>query len=280
MEHVITSFAQHLSGMVETMVDQVVAENIETYAAIPRERLTQLVTAAVEAFQHDLQAGAAQHFPGYWQRVAGARARQNGQVGDIFRALVIAEEVMNNVMLAAIGDDLVVRDWWRQRLHELMRRGGEALSVAFITAHEEIIREQAQHIRELSTPLIPMHTGVLILPLVGVIDSYRAGQIMEALLEGISREQASVVIIDITGVPVVDTGVANYLLQAARAAQLLGSRIILVGISPEVAQTIVQIGVDLSNMGTRANLQVGVAHALNMLGLEIRPIVRRAASAA
>jgi rsbT co-antagonist protein RsbR len=149
-----------------------------------------------------------------------------------------------------------------------------ALSQVYISTHELIINEQASRIRELSTPIIPVHTGVLILPLVGAIDSYRAGQIMEALLEGIGREQADVVIIDITGVPMVDTGVGNYLLQAARAARLLGSRVVLVGISADIAQTIVQLGVDLSDITTHADLQAGIAYALGTLGLEIRPAAR------
>jgi rsbT co-antagonist protein RsbR len=275
MEQIIATFNQRLPNIIEMMTNQIIDENIDLYASIPRDRLTQMVEAAMDGFRQDLQTGTPEHFPAYWQRVAGARARQNGKIADMFRALVLGEELMNATMLPATSDDPVARDWWRQRSHELLRRGGQALSLAYIAAHIEIISEQAQHIRELSTPLIPVYTGVVILPLIGAIDSRRASQIMEGLLEGISRQQASVVIIDITGVSVVDTNVANYLLQAARAAQLLGSQIILVGISPEVAQTIVQLGVDLSNMVTRANLQAGIAHAFGLLGLEIRPITRK-----
>ena len=99
------------------------------------------------------------------------------------------------------------------------------------------------------------------LPLVGTIDSARARQIMESMLGAISNIQAAVLIIDITGVAVVDTGVAHYLLQAARAAQLLGALVMLVGISPEVAQTVVQLGVDLSSLPTYSSLQVGLEHA-------------------
>lgn len=137
---------------------------------------------------------------------------------------------------------------------------------------EEIIRVQEQTLRELSTPLIPIHQGVLVLPLVGQIDPRRASQIMETLLEGISAQVADVVIIDITGVPVVDTQVANYLIQAARAARLLGAKIALVGIGPEIAQTIIQLGVDLSDIITRANLESGINYALGLQGLAIAPI--------
>lgn len=117
-------------------------------------------------------------------------------------------------------------------------------------------------VQALSTPIVPIAEEILILPLVGSIDTHRAGQIMESLLEGVGRYQAETVIIDITGVPVVDTGVANHLLQAARAARLLGSRIILTGISPEIAQTIVGLGIDFSGLVTRRNLRQGIAYAM------------------
>ncbi len=124
-------------------------------------------------------------------------------------------------------------------------------------------------VRELSTPAIPIYDGILALPLVGNIDTGRAGQIMETVLTSIAREHASVVILDVTGVPVIDTGVANHLVQVTQAAQLLGARAMLVGIKPEVAQTLVQLGVDLSSIITRSNLQSGVAFALNQRGLQI-----------
>jgi anti-anti-sigma factor len=127
-------------------------------------------------------------------------------------------------------------------------------------------------VRALSTPVIPVHDGVLVLPLVGTIDSTRSAQIMDALLEAVQREGASVVIVDVTGVPMVDSAVANHLLQAIRAASLLGAHCVLVGIAPSVAQTIVQLGIDLSGVATRSNLQAGIAHALQRLRLEIRPI--------
>ena len=131
---------------------------------------------------------------------------------------------------------------------------------AHVRLQQEIIAAQRSMIQELSTPIIPISDKILVLPLVGAIDSARAQQIMETMLEAISQHQAAVLIIDITGVAMVDTGVAHYLLQAARAAQLLGTRVILVGISPEVAQTVVQLGVDLSSLPTYRSLQVGLEH--------------------
>ena len=126
-------------------------------------------------------------------------------------------------------------------------------------------------VRELSTPVIPVHDGVLVLPLVGMIDSVRSAQVMESLLNAIQKERASVVIIDITGVPTVDTGVANHLLRSTRAASLLGATCVLVGVAPAVAQTLVQLGIDLGDLVTRNDLQAGIAYALGRLGRGARP---------
>jgi rsbT co-antagonist protein RsbR len=124
-------------------------------------------------------------------------------------------------------------------------------------------------IQELSTPIIPLYTGLLAVPLVGRVDSQRAQALTEAMLEAIAREQAELVLLDITGVAVVDTNVANHLMQTARAAALLGSQVVLVGISAEVAQTLVQLGLDLGQLVTLSNLQSGLEYALSRQGLAI-----------
>ncbi len=121
-------------------------------------------------------------------------------------------------------------------------------------------------VREMSTPLVPLFEGVLLLPLVGTIDSQRAQQILDVLLAGIAERRARVVILDITGVPVVDTSVANYLLRATQSARLLGAECVLVGIKPEVAQTVVGLGVDLSQVITRSDLRGGIERALQLIG--------------
>jgi PAS domain S-box-containing protein len=127
---------------------------------------------------------------------------------------------------------------------------------------EELIAAQAAALQELSTPLIPISDTVVVMPLIGRIDTRRAGQILETLLLGIQAQQADLAIIDITGVNVVDTQVAHALLQAARAVQLLGAQVVLTGLRPEVAQTLVSLGVDLSGLVTRGTLQSGIAYGL------------------
>lgn len=126
---------------------------------------------------------------------------------------------------------------------------------------DEIIAAQQSLIREMSTPIIPVSDTVLVVPLIGAIDTRRAAQITASVLEAVSQHTTRTLIIDITGVSVVDTSVIYHLLQTARAARLLGTRVLLVGIGPEVAQTIVQLGVDLSSIVTRSTLQAGLEYA-------------------
>lgn len=127
---------------------------------------------------------------------------------------------------------------------------------------EEVIRAQQAALEELSTPLLAISDTIVVMPLVGSIDSARAQAVMDALLEGVAANHTKVAIVDITGVPVVDTGVANGLIRAAQAVQLLGARVVLTGIRPEVAQTLVQLGVELRTIVTWGTLQAGIAFAL------------------
>jgi anti-anti-sigma factor len=128
--------------------------------------------------------------------------------------------------------------------------------------NEERMRSQADLLRELSTPLIPVSENVVIMPLIGAIDSARAQLVMETLLEGVGAHRAAIAILDITGVSVVDTQVANALIRAAQAVRLLGAQVMLTGISPQVAQTLVQLGADLSSITTYSSLQTGIVKAL------------------
>lgn len=126
----------------------------------------------------------------------------------------------------------------------------------------EIIRDQANRLDELSTPLFPLSQRVVLMPLIGTLDTRRAHHMIETLLAGIAAHRAHKVLVDITGVAVVDTHVANVLIQAAQAARLLGAAVIITGIRPEVAQTLIGLGVDLRGVATRGTLQDGVAAAL------------------
>lgn len=126
---------------------------------------------------------------------------------------------------------------------------------------QAIINSQQEALADISTPLIPITDSVVIMPLIGAVDTRRAQQMMETLLHGISQMTARFAILDITGVPIVDTQVAHVLIQAAQSVRLLGGQVILTGIRPEVAQTLVGLGVNLNDLIVRGNLQSGVAYA-------------------
>jgi anti-anti-sigma factor len=126
-------------------------------------------------------------------------------------------------------------------------------------------REQlSAAVRELASPVVPVLEGILVMPMIGAIDSQRALLLMDSLLHAIEHHRASVVILDVTGVPIVDTHVARTLLDAAHAVKLLGAQTVLVGLRPELAQTIVGLGLDLSGLITRADLQSGVSYAIQL----------------
>jgi ABC-type sugar transport system substrate-binding protein/anti-anti-sigma regulatory factor len=125
----------------------------------------------------------------------------------------------------------------------------------------DVIAAQRALIQELSVPILPLAHGIVAVPLVGSIDAQRAGRIAERILETVGRMQAHAVIVDISGVSVFDTEVANHLMRTAGAVQLLGASMILVGISPDIAQTIVQLGIDVSGLRTFSTLQTGLQYA-------------------
>jgi len=189
---------------------------------------------------------------------------------------------------------LMLRDVYGRSLFERyqgnMKRLSEALDIyepvankilsivalAFIEEREKVVREerekvvrQQQAIRELSTPVLQLRAGELILPIIGMIDTQRARQITEALLRAIRANRARVVVMDITGVPAVDSKVANHLLQTVQAARLMGAAVIVTGLSAEIAQTLVTIGVDLSSLNTLSDLQSGIEEADRLVGYRV-----------
>ncbi len=138
-----------------------------------------------------------------------------------------------------------------------------------ITAQKEVVESQRRTIQELSTPIIPIMDGIIVMPLIGSLDSRRAQDTMRTLLKGIREQRARVVILDITGVPIVDTGVAAHLDKTIQAARLKGARVIVTGISDSVAESIVDLGIDWHSVETLRDLQTGLVVALKSLGMKL-----------
>jgi len=148
-------------------------------------------------------------------------------------------------------------------------RIANTVAVSFVDERERVIRQQQDSILELSTPVLQVRERLLILPIIGVLDNQRARQLTEQLLRGIRTHRAKVVVIDITGVPDVDESVANSLVQTVDASRLMGAEVIITGLSSEIAQTLVTIGVDLTKMRTVGDLQGGIEEAERQLGFKV-----------
>jgi GAF domain-containing protein/anti-anti-sigma regulatory factor len=158
---------------------------------------------------------------------------------------------ISNEQLSTVNDLLQVELAERERLQEERVR-----------MQEEIIQTQRDRLFELSTPFIPITDEIMVMPIIGSIDDNRAAQMIEAAMQGVAKSSAKVVIVDVTGVKSVDTCVASRLMSLAQAVGLLGSKAILTGLRPAVAQSLVDLGVDLGSLETRANLKAGIAYAM------------------
>jgi len=204
---------------------------IDIFPGVPRERLV--------AFEQIIRDGQV--------RDLGERVARDQRIGgQVLKTIAIPLSDRN---ICFIGENVTER----HRAEEMRRQVHE---------QEEMIRAQQAVLAELSTPLIPFSDQIVVMPLIGAIDSQRAQQVMETLLSGIASSRAAVAILDITGVAVVDTRVADALIRAAQAVKLLGAQLVLTGIRPEVAQTLVGLGADLTGIITRGSLQSGVAYAV------------------
>ncbi|WP_062989324.1 MULTISPECIES: STAS domain-containing protein [Nocardia] len=154
-------------------------------------------------------------------------------------------------------------------------RIASTVAISFVQERERVIRQQQEAIRELSTPVLQVREQLLILPIIGVLDSQRARQLTEQLLRAIRANRAKVVVIDITGVPAIDSTVANHLVQTVDASGLMGANVIITGLSSEIALTLVTIGLDLSKMNAVGDLQGGIEEAERLLGYEVTRMTDR-----
>jgi len=160
------------------------------------------------------------------------------------------------------------------RLSKFIDNIGVSTFETFIRGREEVILRQTDEIAEISTPVIRVWEGILALPIIGTLDSARTQVVMENLLQQIVESGSSIAILDISGVPAVDSLVAQHLIKTVSATRLMGAECIISGIRPEIAQTVVHLGIDLSNIVTKATLASALKHAFSMLHIEVRRSVK------
>jgi rsbT co-antagonist protein RsbR len=177
---------------------------------------------------------------------------------------------LRNTLLPLLAEELegnaeaLVREM--MTFTKLLDKMGLVMVENYIRSREEIIRQQREDMMELSTPVIKVWDKILTMPIIGTLDSRRAQLMMEALLQKVVESGSTIAILDITGVKTMDTLVANHLIKTVTAARLMGARCILTGVSPAIAQTMVQLGIDLTQITTRAQMADGIKLALEMVG--------------
>lgn len=261
-------YRKHVDEIIDATITLIQA-NVIDYRTMARAEMQKRLSAAIDALMRDVREPDTHAYHDYIRTISYDRFRQNIPLQSIHQVLRSLNHATIQTFRTYYADDPTRLLGMIERMYQLTEEGMMGMFNGYEDAHSELLANQELALAEISSPIVPVYSGILVLPLIGSIDSRRASQIMEALLDAISHHSADVVILDITGVPVIDTGVANYLLQAARAARLLGSTVVLVGIGAEIAQMIVQLGIDLTGMITRANLQGGVEYALELQGLAI-----------
>jgi rsbT co-antagonist protein RsbR len=196
--------------------------------------------------------------------ISGTRARQGFSPAETAGFIFSLKQPLFDRLQAAEGDGAAV---WT--VSQLLDRLGLYTIDVYQKAREEVIRRQQQEILELSTPVVKLWEGVVAVPLIGTLDSERTQVVMESLLEMIVETGSTVAIIDITGVPTVDTLVAQHLIKTVAAARLMGAECIISGIRPQIAQTIVHLGIDLQGVQTKASMADAITVALARLGFRI-----------
>ncbi|MFG2138318.1 STAS domain-containing protein [Streptomyces sp. NPDC048650] len=193
------------------------------------------------------------------------RARRGATPTGTALAVLALKEALLAAMKRQTGDAEQLLDC-AMLINRLLDSAGALTFETFVEGREEIIRRQSRQLLEVSTPVVQLWRQVVAVPLIGTLDTARAQVVMENLLEAIQEKEALVAIIDITGVPTVDTSVAQHLIQTVNAVRLMGADCVISGIRPPIAQTIAQLGIDLSTILTRATLADALAAAVKLTG--------------
>ena len=204
------------------------------------------------------------------------------ETDEVLGIVLLLRDVLNRSLFEKYQTDFDYLNQVLDAYEPAANRITNTVAINFVQERERVIRQQQEAIRRLSTPVLQVRERLLILPIIGVLDGQRARQLTEQLLRGIRTNRARVVVIDITGVPTIDSTVANHLVQTVDASRLMGASVIITGLSPEIAQTLVTLGVELGKVNAVGDLQGGIEEAERLLGYTVSmetPALDAAASA-
>lgn len=216
-----------------------------------------LETGSVEALQH-------------YARDLSERIIPRGvETEEVVGIVLLLRDVLARSLFEKYREDFPLLNRILDAYEPAANRIANTVAVSFVEERERVIRQQQDAIRELSTPVLQVRERLLILPIIGMLDTQRARQVTEQLLRGIRTHRAKVVVVDITGVPDIDEAVANHLVNTVDASRLMGASVIVTGLSAEIAQTLVTIGVDLSKIITVGDLEGGIEEAERVLGFKV-----------
>ena len=240
--------------------------------AMTKEEIFTEASTVYDSYLEALETGSVEALEAYARNLSERIIPRGVETHEVLGIVLLLRDVLARELFKKYGADVALLNRVQDAYEPAANRIAITVGVGFVQERERIIRQQQEAIRELSTPVLPVRERLLILPIIGVIDPQRARQLTEQLLHGIRTNRARVVVMDITGVPVMDANVANHLVQTVEAARLLGATVIVTGLSPEIAQTLVTIGVDLTKMTTVGDLQGGIEQAERRLGYTVAPI--------
>jgi rsbT co-antagonist protein RsbR len=236
------------------------------------EEIFSEVTAVYDNYVDALETGSFETLQAYARDLSERIIPRGVETHEVLGIVLLLRDVLARALFVEYQHDADLLNRILDAYEPAANRIAVTVGVSFVEERERVIREQQEAIRELSTPVLQVRERLLILPIIGVLDSPRARQLTEQLLGAIQANRAKVVVIDITGVATIDLTVANHLVQTVEAARLMGASAIITGLSSKIAQTLVDLGVDLSMMRTVGDLQGGLEEAERLIGY--RPIAK------
>jgi rsbT co-antagonist protein RsbR len=230
------------------------------------EEIFSEVTAVYDNYVDALETGSIETLQAYARDLSERIIPRGVETDEVLGIVLLLRDVLARSLFENYRHDADLLDRILDSYEPAANRIMVTVGVSFVEERERVIREQQEAIRELSTPVLQVRERLLILPIIGALDSQRARQLTEQLLGSIQANRARVVVIDVTGVATIDIDVANHLVQTVEAARLMGASAIITGLSSKIAQTLVDLGVDLAMMTTVGDLQGGLEEAERLLG--------------